>query len=295
MGSPFASSDSLANDVTRDHSDGIWNESQATVLQADSLALLTPSSRRRHLLILQHQQRSSMDTEALDAEDEMEIGPPSPRIRLEPATPISTVPGWVEKFITNRNSKRKRLYLDDSLRSIYMYEQSRKGGFFFLFRVDAFPLSSRNGRPRSGLRRRSPVPPLSQPHSQSSSEFGLSLARTDSGRTNTDVSETSTTEDYVTANTSTGTGTTTGNSGTTSSRSRNPNLHSNATPSAPASATATAADGSSFESASSIYSLARSEVRKTTMNRSIRCRGCDIVRSPVYGLFIGVSTLRVSI
>ncbi|XP_046753781.1 uncharacterized protein LOC124416603 isoform X2 [Diprion similis] len=219
MGSPFASSDSLANDVTRDHSDGIWNESQATVLQADSLALLTPSSRRRHLLILQHQQRSSMDTEALDAEDEMEVGPPSPRIRLEPATPVSPVPS-----------------------------------------IDNFPSSARNGRQRSGLRRRSPIPPpLSQPQSQSSSEFGLSLVRTDSGRTNTDVSETSTTEDYVTANTSTGTGTTTGNSGTTSSRSRHPQLHSGAVPSAPASATATAADGSSFESASSIYSLARSE------------------------------------
>lgn len=87
--SPFASSDSLTNDVTRDHSDGIWNESQATVLQADTLALLTPSSRRRHLLLLQHQQRSSMDTEALDVEEvEVEPCPPSPRIRLEPATPV---------------------------------------------------------------------------------------------------------------------------------------------------------------------------------------------------------------
>lgn len=90
--SPFASSDSLTNDVTRDHSDGIWNESQATVLQADSLALLTPSSRRRHLLLLQHQQRSSMDTEALDVEDEAEpCPPPSPRIRLEPATPVQAL------------------------------------------------------------------------------------------------------------------------------------------------------------------------------------------------------------
>lgn len=86
--SPFASSDSLTNDVTRDHSDGIWNESQATVLQADSLALLTPSSRRRHLLLLQHQQRSSMDTEALDVEETIESRPSSPRIRLEPATPV---------------------------------------------------------------------------------------------------------------------------------------------------------------------------------------------------------------
>lgn len=74
----------------RDQSDGIWNESQVTVLQVDSgtdngtalsssemtsatspgttTSLLTPSSRRKHLLMLQHQQRSSMDTEALDEE-----------------------------------------------------------------------------------------------------------------------------------------------------------------------------------------------------------------------------------
>lgn len=89
--SPFASSDSLANDLTRDHSDGgIWNESQATVLQADSLAALTPSSKRRHLLMLQHQQRSSMDTDALDAEDEMDVYSSSPRIRFEAATPVSS-------------------------------------------------------------------------------------------------------------------------------------------------------------------------------------------------------------
>jgi len=99
--SPFASSDSLTNDVTRDHSDGIWNESQATVLQADSLALLTPSSRRRHLLLLQHQQRSSMDTEALDVEDETEPCPSSPRIRLEPATPVQPLaPRSVSRWLT---------------------------------------------------------------------------------------------------------------------------------------------------------------------------------------------------
>lgn len=90
--SPFASSDSLTNDVTRDHSDGNWNESQATVLQADSISLLTPSSKRRHMLILQHQQRSSMDTEALDVEDDLDISSCSPRVHLEPPTPVSTAP-----------------------------------------------------------------------------------------------------------------------------------------------------------------------------------------------------------
>ncbi|XP_076230153.1 uncharacterized protein LOC116428500 isoform X3 [Nomia melanderi] len=217
--SPFASSDSLTNDITRDHSDGIWNESQATVLQADSLALLTPSSRRRHLLLLQHQQRSSMDTEALDVEETMESRSSSPRIRIGTTMPIQP--------LTPRQ---------------------------LLLSVESSTTPS-NGRPRNGLRRPSPGPPLSQPQSQSSSEFGLSLARTDSGgRTNTDLSETS--EDYVTANTSTETGTTTGTSATTSSWSRPPQTSSAA---ASASATATAAEGSSFESASSIYSLARSE------------------------------------
>ncbi|CAL7950178.1 unnamed protein product [Xylocopa violacea] len=219
--SPFASSDSLTNDVTRDHSDGIWNESQATVLQADSLALLTPSSRRRHLLLLQHQQRSSMDTEALDIEETMESRPSSPRIRLEPATPIQPL-----------TPRQLLLSVESSVTPM-------------------------NGRQRGLFRRPSPAPPLSQPQSQSSSEFGLSFTRTDSGgRTNTDLSETSTTEDYVTANTSTETGTTTGTSATTSSWSRPPQTSSAA---ASASATATAAEGSSFESASSIYSLARSE------------------------------------
>ncbi|XP_046825570.1 uncharacterized protein LOC124427110 isoform X2 [Vespa crabro] len=216
--SPFASSDSLANDITRDHSDGIWNESQATVLQADSLALLTP--KRRLLLLLQHQQDSSMDTEALDAEDVKEMHTPSPRIRLEPATPVQPLTPSADTSVTINN-----------------------------------------GRARTGFRRSSPAPPLSQPQSQSSSEFCLSLARTDSGgRTNTDLSETSTTEDYFTANTSTETGTTTGTSATTSSWSRPPQTSSAAaSASAPASTTATAAEGSSFESASSIYSLARSE------------------------------------
>ncbi|XP_068151483.1 uncharacterized protein [Drosophila tropicalis] len=78
--STYPSSDSLANDNTRDHSDGIWNESQVTVLTAteqrdisdgsySSNLLLTPSTKRKNLL-LQHQQRSSVDTDALDFEEQ---------------------------------------------------------------------------------------------------------------------------------------------------------------------------------------------------------------------------------
>uniref|UniRef100_A0A1A9WLV9 Uncharacterized protein n=1 Tax=Glossina brevipalpis TaxID=37001 RepID=A0A1A9WLV9_9MUSC len=75
--STYPSSDSLANDNTRDHSDGHWNESEVTVLTAEqrseasfnSNLLLTPSTRRKHLL-LQHQQRSSVDTDALDLEEQ---------------------------------------------------------------------------------------------------------------------------------------------------------------------------------------------------------------------------------
>ncbi|XP_075151175.1 uncharacterized protein LOC142225285 [Haematobia irritans] len=75
--STYPSSDSLANDVTRDHSDGHWNESEVTVLMAEQRSeasynlnlLLTPSTKRKHLL-LQHQQRSSVDTDALDYEEQ---------------------------------------------------------------------------------------------------------------------------------------------------------------------------------------------------------------------------------
>ncbi|KAH8281958.1 hypothetical protein KR054_004376 [Drosophila jambulina] len=80
--STYPSSDSLANDNTRDHSDGIWNESQVTVLTAEqrdisdgsysSNLVLTPSSKRKNLL-LQHQQRSSVDTDALDFEEQVGI------------------------------------------------------------------------------------------------------------------------------------------------------------------------------------------------------------------------------
>lgn len=84
--SAFPSSDSLVNDSAREHSDGNWNESQATVLLAEPIvidsgpSLLTPTTKRKNLL-LQHQQRSSMDTEALEMEDHFneQVSPPSLR------------------------------------------------------------------------------------------------------------------------------------------------------------------------------------------------------------------------
>ena len=91
--SDFASSDSLSNEITRDHSDGIWNESQATVLHADptnsaydaAILAVTPSAKRKNLL-LQHQQRSSMDTEALEMEDQYIDTPISSALTMQPST-----------------------------------------------------------------------------------------------------------------------------------------------------------------------------------------------------------------
>ncbi|XP_037302447.1 uncharacterized protein LOC119192785, partial [Manduca sexta] len=111
--SPCASNESLTVDPTRDHSDGMWNESQTTVLQIDSgtengtvisssdlsslaaspgaLALLTPTSRRKQLLLLQHQQRSSLDTDALDEEFDasQSQSPTSPRNKLDTSSSSS--------------------------------------------------------------------------------------------------------------------------------------------------------------------------------------------------------------
>ncbi|XP_073821594.1 uncharacterized protein [Musca autumnalis] len=100
--STYPSSDSLANDVTRDHSDGHWNESEVTVLMAEQRSeasynlnlLLTPSTKRKHLL-LQHQQRSSVDTDALDFEEQFtdqsptysQAGSVSMKSSRSPATP----------------------------------------------------------------------------------------------------------------------------------------------------------------------------------------------------------------
>ncbi|PSN48301.1 hypothetical protein C0J52_19251 [Blattella germanica] len=251
----FASSDSLANDL-RDHSDGIWNESQATVLQVaetEDLNVLTPSSRRKQLLMLQHQQRSSMDTEALDEEMEPEFdaqvpqAPSSPRICIESLValkPSSAVP--------TPNQEVPQLQEDViGLRRRQSQSPDR------LDQVTAPSIRERVLSPRRELRRRkSPLPGPRTPDSghdsaqqQSSLESTegtsrgapelLALARTDSGG-KTDVSEASTctTEDYVTAND-------TNNSGTDTSSRRS-------LPQASGVPIAAAGEGSSFESAYSV-------------------------------------------
>lgn len=175
-----ASSDSLATDL-RDHSDGIWNESQATVLQADSgtdngtglsgtselttspvsVKLLTPSSRRKHLLMLQHQQRSSMDTDALDEElpEQIQItSPTSPRTITDTLSVSIKVP----EATTSKH-----------------YLQLKK-------KTTISPIYKKRVLESTESPQPAVVPDL--------------LARTDSGRTNTDLSESTTTDDYITAN-----------------------------------------------------------------------------------------------
>nr|XP_015838279.1 PREDICTED: uncharacterized protein LOC658297 isoform X4 [Tribolium castaneum] len=181
--SPFASNDSLTNDV-RDHSDGIWNESQATVLQVDSgtdngtalsssemtsvtspgsAILLTPSSRRKHLLMMQHQQRSSMDTEALEEEFVEQV-----RTQLNPSYFIAGLQGETSPRIIIEKPKQ---YLTPG----------------------------RNLSP--SWRRKTPETPAESPLPAVVPD--LLLARTDSCKTNTDVSESTTTDDYITANSGT--------------------------------------------------------------------------------------------
>ncbi|XP_031355100.1 uncharacterized protein LOC116179448 [Photinus pyralis] len=218
--SPFASSDSLANDV-RDHSDGIWNESQATVLQVDSgtdngtalsssemvslatpshvsTSLLTPSSRRKHLLLMQHQQRSSMDTEALEEESPEQIQGSRSGSEL-PSISLSKPESSSQQYLTPRTGPSPR-------------------------------------------RRRTPEPPAESP--QPAVVPDLLLARTDSGKTNTDVSEsTTTTDDYITAN-----------SGTDSSKKNGSTVDVKEKP------THTTQEGSSFESVSSMYGLGKNDL-----------------------------------
>ncbi|CAG9766941.1 unnamed protein product [Ceutorhynchus assimilis] len=179
--SPFTSSDSIAND-TRDQSDDIWNESQVTVLQIDSgtdngtglstseitplsstvsSSLLTPSSKRKHLLMMQHQQRSSFDTEGLEEEPK-----------------------------------------DDSFSSQLVIDKS----YNKLQVPGSLPIgTSRLTQPAvSPSRRRkfSDSPPVPVESPLPAVVPDLLLARTDSCKT-TDLSESTTTDDYITANSGT--------------------------------------------------------------------------------------------
>ncbi|XP_046673598.1 uncharacterized protein LOC124362813 isoform X1 [Homalodisca vitripennis] len=243
--SPFASSDSLN---TRDHSDGIWNESQTTILHADSdnngagtgvscsdlsssltpsaaIMSLTPSSRRKHLLMLQHQQRSSMDTEALDAEDlDIEQPPLSPRVRGEP---VQTVPVVAVTTPIQDRTETSKPIIKNTLP-------------YFKTRIE------QSLSPSHRARRRSPDLRVADLDNQQNDL----LARSDSGKTNTDMSETSTTtEDYATA--------TENNSGTDTSSKL---LRGDSGPTTTATSIGVpSATGSSFESGSSLYSLARAD------------------------------------
>uniref|UniRef100_A0A1B0A612 Uncharacterized protein n=1 Tax=Glossina pallidipes TaxID=7398 RepID=A0A1B0A612_GLOPL len=107
--STYPSSDSLANDNTRDHSDGHWNESEVTVLTAEqrseasfnSNLLLTPSTRRKNLL-LQHQQRSSVDTDALDLEEQFTDQSPTisqTSSTIKAKSPVTSQPDVKEPYL----------------------------------------------------------------------------------------------------------------------------------------------------------------------------------------------------
>ncbi|XP_076262632.1 uncharacterized protein LOC143197764 isoform X4 [Rhynchophorus ferrugineus] len=182
--SPFTS-----NDDIRDQSDGNWNESQVTVLQADSgtdngtpfsssevvsasspvsINLLTPASRRKELLILQHQQRSSMDIETLD--EELGDAQTQPQIVVEKFTSKLEVPSPV----------------------------SPKSPSPSLLKVSHQRTSILLNRPK-----RTESPPIQLESPLPAVVPDLLLARTDSCKTNTDVSESTTTDDYITANSGT--------------------------------------------------------------------------------------------
>ncbi|XP_049772440.1 uncharacterized protein LOC126159020 [Schistocerca cancellata] len=160
--SPSASCDSLAAELRTDHSDGIWNESQATVTRPDCILAMTPSSRRKHLLLLQHQQRSSMDTDALDEELDLSDA-------TQPQQPLSP-----------------RICIDAPV------QQANSGPSTCNERLERYSQDSAGLSPRRS-RRTGNTTMTNTTTTTTSSE----LARTDSGRTNTDLSETS--EDYVTA------------------------------------------------------------------------------------------------
>ncbi|XP_052864592.1 uncharacterized protein LOC128271190 [Anopheles cruzii] len=293
--SPFHSSDSLANDGTRDTSDGNWNESQATIMGSSLMenGKLTPTSRRKNLL-LQHQQRSSMDTDVLDMEDIADQPlPPLPSVLqssttpttpsqqpngtavqptvsigiVKPTTPsIAVIPSpsiereeqrdlhWSQKSATLRRPSRP---LSPSKRAARASEQQKQQKLPkiepLVHRAPETPMKAdSSSTPSSGLPGSSgPATPQGgggAPKQPPTARFTAKVGSPGNGVgehgplpqapmapavEDTRGSEGSTTEDYVTC-------TDTSKRGTTA-----------------AGAKATTQEGSSFESASSIYSLAR--------------------------------------
>ncbi|XP_052743270.1 uncharacterized protein LOC112045005 isoform X2 [Bicyclus anynana] len=297
--SPCASNESLTVDQSRDHSDGLWNESQTTVLQVDSgtdngtvisssdlsslatspgaLALLTPTSRRKQLLLLQHQQRSSLDTDALDEEFDVSQSqsPTSPRNKLDTSSssamqqtraslsPPAVVPN-ISLPITKQPTISKILSPTAPLKanhtpaiaithpSLDLSDVPFKRTPSFINKKRERALSpSRRQELQRKAQQKEPNGTIPNQIVESPSEPSLakavssetSLNRTDSGKLNTtDVSEsTTTTEDYVTANSD--------SSKKSNSRNQNHNSENNNK----------AQEGSSFESASSLYSSTKTD------------------------------------
>lgn len=146
-------------DSGTDNGTALSSSEMTTATSPGSTAvLLTPSSRRKHLLMLQHQQRSSIDTDALDEEviDQNEF----PKIVVDKPVTKQETPSHPAKrhFLTVQNN---------------MSTWRRAG--------QESPAES-------------PLPAVVP---------DLLLARTDSCKTNTDVSESTTTDDYLTANSGT--------------------------------------------------------------------------------------------
>ncbi|XP_041981892.1 uncharacterized protein LOC121735219 isoform X2 [Aricia agestis] len=295
--SPCASNESLTVDQSRDHSDGLWNESQATVLQLDSgtengtvisssdlsslatspgaLALLTPTSRRKQLLLLQHQQRSSLDTDALDEELDasQSQSPTSPRNKLDPSSPSfvhqtraslsppAVVPN-ITLPITKQPTTSKVLSPTTPLKashtpaiaithpSLDLTDVPFKRTPSFINKKRERALSpSRRRDLQKKMQQKEPNGKIPNQIKESPADIPLakaagsetSLARTDSGKFTTDVSEsTTTTEDYVTANSD-------------SSKKSNKNQTNNGE------SNNKAQEGSSFESASSLYSSTKTD------------------------------------
>ncbi|KAL4709056.1 hypothetical protein ACJJTC_005917 [Scirpophaga incertulas] len=295
--SPCASNESLTVDHSRDHSDGLWNESQTTVLQVDSgtengtvisssdlsslaaspgaLALLTPTSRRKQLLLLQHQQRSSLDTDALDEEFDasQSQSPTSPRNKLDtqsthstqqarqslspPAVvpnitlPITKQPTLTKPVAPLVLSKNHTPAIAITHPSLDLADVSFKRTPSFINKKRERALSpSRRKDLQKKAQQKEPNGTIPNKILESPSEPSLTktassetnLARTDSGKINTtDISEsTTTTDDYVTANSD--------SSKKSNGKIPNQNPENNKTQ-----------EGSSFESASSLYSSTRTE------------------------------------